>query len=153
MDNNMPSQIFNKLTHQLKIAVGRDSRLSSEPLLKKATEVFLSYGAEVHDYGLMSSNDYYFVIGKYGYDAGLMATASHNPPEYGGFKMALANQDYPDSIDFLSGQTLYQTLRSISPTPDKPAGKPVGQLISKDYKADHLGHIFSIIDKSKIKPL
>ena len=137
----------------MKIAVGRDSRLSSEPLLKKATEVFLSYGAEVHDYGLMSSNDYYFVIGKYGYDAGLMATASHNPPEYGGFKMALANQDYPDSIDFLSGQTLYQTLRSISPTPAKPAGKPVGQLISKDYKADHLAHIFSFIDKSKIKPL
>lgn len=147
------SQKFHKLTHNLKIAIGRDVRLSSEPLLQEAREVFLAYGAEVHDCGLMSVNDYYFVVGKYKYDGGLMATASHNPSEYGGFKLALANSDYPDSIDFLSGKVLFQTIEKIKPEPAPPASKERGRLVKKDYKSDHLQHLFSFVELKKIKPL
>lgn len=147
------SQKFHKLTHNLKIAIGRDVRLSSEPLLQVVRELFLAYGAEVHDYGLLSVNDYYFIVGKYKYDGGLMATASHNPAEYGGFKLALANSDYPDSIDFLSGKILYQIIENIKPEPAPPASKERGRLVKKDYKSDHLQHLFSFVELKKIKPL
>ena len=144
------SEKLNKPIKELKIAVGRDIRNSSESLIKPAINTFLKYGVSVDDYGLISINDYYFVVGKYKYDAGVMATASHNPPEYGGFKLTYANQEYPDSIDFLSGKELYQTLQKLSFPINAPQTK--GKLNSRKYIQDHLKHIFEFVDIKKIKP-
>jgi phosphomannomutase len=44
-------------------------------------------GADVIEIGLVSTDCLYFAVGKFGYDAGVMITASHNPSEYNGFKM------------------------------------------------------------------
>lgn len=141
---------LNKPIDKLKIAVGRDARLSSQPLLESAVQRILALGASVADYGLMSSNDYYFVIGKYGYDGGLMSTASHNPPEYGGFKMAFKNKEYHDSIDFLSGKELLTTLENIKE--DLPNNKKAGKRADKKYISDHLKHLFTFVESKKIKP-
>ena len=135
----------------LKIAVCQDNRKSSAPLMQEVIKVFLEYGVRVDDLGQLSINDYYFAVGYYKYDGGIMATASHNPPQYGGFKMTMKNTEYENSIDFLSGQELYQKLQDF----DFPltAEKTSGHLQSKDVLADHLQHILSFIDKSKIKNL
>ena len=39
------------------------------------------------DLGLVSTDALYFAVGKFGFPAGVMITASHNPPEYNGFKI------------------------------------------------------------------
>lgn len=145
------SEKLNKPIKDLKIAVGRDIRLSSETLLNKAKETLLRYCSAVHDYGLMSVNDYYFVIGKHKYDAGLLATASHNPAEYGGFKMAFANQVYADSLDFMSGRELYAKLKTLS-FPIQ-AEKNHGRLVEKEYIKDHLEHIFGFVGDSKFRSM
>ena len=44
-------------------------------------------GADVIDFGLVSTDALYFAVGKFGFPAGVMITASHNPPEYNGFKI------------------------------------------------------------------
>ena len=102
------SQKLNKPIKELHLAVGRDIRASSEELLDTAIEVFLSYGVTVDTFGLFSINDFYFSIGYYKYDAGFMATASHNPPEYGGVKMAFLSLEQDDVLNFVSGKELYQ---------------------------------------------
>ncbi|PWB38893.1 MAG: phosphomannomutase/phosphoglucomutase [Parcubacteria group bacterium] len=142
------SEKLSKPIKDLKIAVGRDARLSSPLLLEKAIETFLQFGVTVDDYGPMSSNDYYFVVGNYKYDGGLMATASHNPPEYGGFKMAFANNQHPDSIDFLAGRELYAKLKTLSFPLEAPA--KAGTRTSKDYIQEHLQHIFNFVELEKI---
>lgn len=145
------SQKLNKPIRDLQITVGKDIRESSGFLMKSAVETFLDYGVSVDDLGLISVNDFYFGVSYYKYDGGFMATASHNPPEYGGFKTVNIDQKFPGSFEFISGQELYGEFSKLKFPID--AKKPPGQLQKKDVSANHLKHILSFIDISKIKPL
>ena len=145
------SEKLSKKIKDLKIAVCQDNRVSSAPLMAEVVKVFLEYGVSVDDLEQLSINDYYFSVGYYKYDGGIMATASHNPPEYGGFKMTTKNTEYDNSIDFLSGIELYQKLQDLDfPLSDE---KLPGSIQKKDVLGDHLKHILSFIDTSKIKKL
>lgn len=141
---------LNKPTSSLKILVARDVRLSSGALLPVAIQVFLKYGAEVHDIGLASINDFYFATGHYKYDGGFMATASHNPPQYGGFKMTYNNAEYTNSIQFMSGKQILKEMEN-SATLEQP--KKSGKLKTKNIDKDHLTHLFSFVNLKKIRDL
>ena len=84
--------LFSKkhLSGPIKIALGKDARHSSEPLLKSIAEGIMLEGADVLDLGLITSPISYF--SNY-YDKSItgavMITGSHNPPEYNGFKITL----------------------------------------------------------------
>ena len=68
------------------VAVGRDMRLSSPELAAALTQGLNDGGVEVWDLGLCSTDMVTFVAGKYGIAGGVMVTASHNPPQWNGFK-------------------------------------------------------------------
>ncbi|MBI4009086.1 phosphomannomutase/phosphoglucomutase [Candidatus Roizmanbacteria bacterium] len=72
--------------NKLGIALGRDMRLSSPSLFNKAKAALVNMGADVFDIGLVSTPTFYFAVLKYGYDAGIQISASHNPPQYNGIK-------------------------------------------------------------------
>ena len=63
------------------VAVGRDMRMSSQPLFDAFARGVCAQGADVIDLGLTSTDELYFAVGKFGYPAGAMITASHNPIE------------------------------------------------------------------------
>ena len=69
------------------VAVGRDMRISGPALAGGLIDGIRDQGADVVDLGLVSSDALYFAVGRYGYPAGVMITASHNPPQYNGFKI------------------------------------------------------------------
>src|SRR5215472_9389062 len=69
------------------VAIGRDMRASSQPLFEAFARGVTAQGADVVDLGLTSTDELYFAVGKFGYPAGAMITASHNPKEYNGFKL------------------------------------------------------------------
>lgn len=72
------------------VLVGRDMRRTSPELQQAAIEGIVSMGADVLDIGLCSTSMYNFAVSSLPHvDAGLMVTASHNPPEYNGIKMAV----------------------------------------------------------------
>ena len=75
---------------QVNILLARDMRLSSPGLAIKVIEGLLKSGVNVIDVGLASTPTFYFSVGYYGFDAGIQISASHNPPEYNGFKMVRA---------------------------------------------------------------
>lgn len=75
---------------QLNLVVGADMRLSSPSLKQAVIQGILDEGCNVIDVGLVSTPAFYFGVAKYGYDGGLMVSASHNPPEYNGLKMVRA---------------------------------------------------------------
>lgn len=72
---------------KLKIALGRDMRLSGPSLFPKIIEALTDAGADVVDIGLVSTPTLYFAVFHYGYDGGIQLSASHNPSNYNGMKI------------------------------------------------------------------
>ena len=62
-------------------------RISSPSLFKTAKLTLERCGASVIDVGLVSTPTFYYSVLKYGYDAGIQISASHNPKEHTGLKM------------------------------------------------------------------
>jgi phosphomannomutase / phosphoglucomutase len=71
----------------LRIAVGRDGRLSSDRLFRALTEGLLGAGADVISVGVGPSPLLYFAAHHLGTEGAVMITASHNPGPDNGFKL------------------------------------------------------------------
>jgi len=68
--------------------VGYDNRHSSVPLNEALIKGMLETGIAVYSLGLVTTPMYYFARYYLKEDCGIMITASHNPKEYNGFKIA-----------------------------------------------------------------
>lgn len=68
------------------VVVGRDVRLSGETL-RNALVSGLVCNCDVTDIGVVPTPLLYFATNRLKKDAGIMITASHNPPEWNGFKL------------------------------------------------------------------
>lgn len=69
------------------ITVGRDCRTTSESYSGQLIQGLISTGCNVVDIGLCSTPVSYFSIRHLDKEGGVMVTASHNPPQYNGFKI------------------------------------------------------------------
>jgi len=77
---------FASLFKSKKILVGRDGRTSSQMLAEGAVAGILAQGNSVEDCGVITTPGLQF-LAKISTAPGLVITASHNPPEYNGFKV------------------------------------------------------------------
>ncbi|MEK7123172.1 MAG: phosphomannomutase/phosphoglucomutase, partial [Patescibacteria group bacterium] len=71
---------------RISIAVGQDNRVHSPQLFGALVCGLTAGGADVVDIGLASTPFFYFAVSHLACDGGIMVTASHNPPQYNGFK-------------------------------------------------------------------
>ncbi len=77
---------------QTSIIVARDGRLSSPELSQALIQGLISSGMKVIDIGLVPTPVLYFATHTLGSQSGVMVTGSHNPVNYNGFKVVIANQ-------------------------------------------------------------
>ncbi len=77
---------------QTTLVVGRDVRSSGTVLQAALIRGLLASGCDVIDIGIVSTPALYFATHHLNTSAGVMVTASHNPPEYNGFKIVLAGR-------------------------------------------------------------
>ncbi len=129
------------------IAVGRDMRLSSPQIAAAVIRGITDSGVNAIELGMTTTDELYFAVGKFNYQAGVMITASHNPGKYNGVKFCRA-QAFPISLD--TGLADIRDL-AVSGNFTDPAQK--GQVIQRDVTDDYVKHALSFIDVSKIKPL
>jgi phosphomannomutase len=91
LDENFAYSLGKSLGKNYKnILVGNDVRIGSKELIKPFIYGLLKSGAKVSYCGTISTPLMYFGT-KDNYDLGVILTASHNPPEYTGFKMCDKN--------------------------------------------------------------
>jgi phosphomannomutase len=69
------------------VAVGYDMRVSSPSMWESLTQGIADADALVVNLGRIGTEVMYFTVGKFELEAGIMITASHNPPQYNGMKM------------------------------------------------------------------
>ncbi|HOX41911.1 MAG TPA: phosphomannomutase/phosphoglucomutase [bacterium] len=131
-----------------KIAVGMDVRTCS-PALKKAVVAGLTdAGIDVVDIGLVSTDMYYFTVGKYKLAGGIMVTASHNPAEYGGLKMVRE-----EAKPLFGEQGINQIRDMILANEDRTEAATKGIIEEKDVLSDFTEFVLNFVDKTKIKPM
>ncbi len=93
-----------------RLTVGRDCRLTSDLYTKKVIEGLLSTGCDVTDIGVCPTPVLYFSITHFDQQGGVMVTASHNPPEYNGFKLCIGT----DSIFGKDIQKIFKIISNAS---------------------------------------
>ena len=72
---------------ELRVALGRDMRLSAPAMAAAYARGISDEGADVLDIGMVGTEMVYWTVGSRELDGGLMCTASHNPPAYTGAKL------------------------------------------------------------------
>ncbi|MGA2401528.1 MAG: phosphomannomutase/phosphoglucomutase [Syntrophobacteraceae bacterium] len=93
-----------------RVVVGRDCRLSSDRYRDLLVSGMLLSGMDIVDIGVCPTPLLYFAIRHLDREGGMMITASHNPPEYNGFKVC-------NGFDTISGPEI-QKLRRIVDSED-----------------------------------
>lgn len=129
------------------LVVGRDNRLSSEKLFKVICEGIRDQGIDVIDIGLATTPMFYFAIAKWGIKGGIMITASHNPPEYNGFKIV---RDKAMPVGENSGlKNIKKIVNAIKDQSKAERGNIEERKILKEY----INHIIDSVHPENIKPL
>ena len=70
-----------------RLVVGRDVRLSGEKLAKAVSSGLTKAGCDVLYVNMVTTPMLYFSVMHFKADGGVQVTASHNPPEWNGFKL------------------------------------------------------------------
>ena len=128
-----------------RLIVGRDMRNSSPHLYEALVNGVTDQGASVLDIGLVSSDMFYYACGQEKLP-GANITASHNPPEYNGFKCVI---ELPRLLSSESGMDeVYELVSNNTFDSAKKKGKITKLDITKGYK----DKIRSIVEIEKIRP-
>ncbi len=129
------------------VVVGHDVRLQSENLKNKVAEGLIDSGVDVVDIGLISTDMYYFAVGNYKFSGGIQSSASHNPPEYHGFKMIREN------VIPLTFEDGISQIRNIIENNNFVNTQTRGKIRKLNIEDDYVKYILSWIDTSKIRSL
>ncbi len=73
--------------HRAKIIIGMDTRVSGDMLVNAMAAGICSVGADAVILGVMPTPSIALLVKKYGADAGVVISASHNPVEFNGIKI------------------------------------------------------------------
>lgn len=126
------------------VLIGKDTRVSSDMLEAALVAGLCSVGADVRLLGVVPTPAVAYLVGKYGADAGIMISASHNPCEYNGIK--LFNGEGYKLSDELEEQIEAIVLDGAQ-TPPCPTGGDIGRVSRCDRAVDdYVSHLLSVTD-------
>ena len=129
------------------VVVARDMRPSGPSLVAAFAEGVRRVGVEVVDIGLASTDLLYFASG-YLNSPGAMFTASHNPAQYNGIKMCLAEAK-PIGLETGLAEIERRTHEFLA----APATGELAALSEADVRDAWVAHVHSFIDTTQLRPL
>ena len=139
---------FVEVLERKNICIGRDMRPSGKDFMDALSRGATDAGADVTQVGLISTDAIYFAVGHFGFDGGIMITASHNPAQYNGFKFCR------EEAIAISIETGLAEIRDKAIAGDfKPAAERRGTIREQDILEGFADHCLSFIDDiGAIKP-
>ena len=127
-----------------RVAIGKDTRISSDLLENALVAGLCSAGADVLHLGVMPTPGVAWITVETGADAGIVISASHNPFEHNGIKI-FNSQGYklPDALE----ERIEDIILNHKEVPLKTHGD-LGRIIHADQeeKAAYVKHLASTVD-------
>jgi len=124
-----------------KIVVARDSRLSSALFKKEVIDALRGGQRKVLDIGLAPDPLFSFALLHYGFDAGIMVTASHNPKQYNGLILNVGGRGISrEDLEKIKKIALGKTLKM---------GKKNGKLTFLNLEKEYVSYVFKKIRLKK----
>ncbi len=126
-------------SHRPRILIGKDTRISGDMLEAALSAGLCSVGADVELLGVIPTPAVAYLVRKYGADAGIVISASHNPMEFNGIK--IFNGDgykLPDEVED-EIEHLVRNKAEVKLVPPAPgwAGSTRRENAVEDYVAQH----------------
>jgi phosphomannomutase len=151
-----PSEINEELIYKIgrayvlkfkpkKITIGRDMRTHSPKLFESLVRGVTDQGCDVVDVGLVSTPMMYYSVWNFGYEGGLMVSASHNPSQYNGVKM-VGNGGLP-----ISGETGIYEIGKMTENLSASLAKKKGKIEKLDVFHPYVTHSLKFTDLKKLK--
>lgn len=129
------------------IAVGRDCRTSSNKLHEAFVNGLVDSGVNVVDLGLISTEIHNFASGKYLFDANVIISASHNPPEYNGLKILTSG------VVAIHGDRGLPQIRKLALAQKFSKVKEKGKIRKLSILNDWIDHALTFVNAKKLRML
>ncbi len=132
------------LAHRPRVLIGMDTRASGEMLEAALTAGLCSVGADVLLLGVVPTPAVAYLVKEYGYDAGVMISASHNPCEYNGIKIFQSTgYKLPDALE----NEIEAIILDEAKVPPVMIGGNVGRVTRAEHAVDdYIAHLLSTTD-------
>jgi phosphomannomutase len=142
------SQLQDVPIGDLRVALGRDMRLSAPSMAEAYGRGIADEGVDVLDIGMVGTEMLYWTVGSRELDGGLMCSASHNPAAYTGAKLVKRG------AIALSGDSGIGELKEIVRAGDAgPPADPRGPISQEEVGDAFREAALGYIDPAAIKPL
>lgn len=137
------AHVLTEGAHRPKILVGMDTRISGDMLEAALVAGILSVGAEAVCLGVVPTPAVAYLTRKYGADAGVVISASHNPVEYNGIKFF--NKD-----GFKLSDELEDRIQGLIENGFKGVPVPTGAMVGKKQIVNNATEEYVAFAKSTI---
>ncbi|MGI9081164.1 MAG: phosphomannomutase/phosphoglucomutase [Thermoleophilaceae bacterium] len=142
------ADLSGRATGDLRLALGRDMRLTAPALSECYARGMCEQGADVLDIGMAGTEMLYWTVGSRDLDGGLMCTASHNPKEYTGAKLVR------EGALALSGDSgIGELCEIVTGGEPGPAVEPAGEYTTEDVGEPFRADALEYIDASAVGPM
>ena len=134
---------------QRKVVIGKDTRLSGYMLETALTSGLVSFGMDVLLVGPLPTPAAAHLTKSMGCTAGIMLTASHNPPEDNGLKI-FGSDGYklPDELE----EEIEHWIEAGVPGEEAPLGDHIGKAFRvEDGKGRYIEHVKSIVGNQNLE--
>lgn len=141
----------NKTAQTLRIAIGRDSRITGPGLLQAVADGIIRCGASVSDFGMCTTPAMYMSTITPGFevDGAVMITASHHPWDKNGLKFFTSE----GGLESKDVETLLRVARDLKPEESAPSGSVHSEDFLPVYQKQLADRIRSGLGTEADKPL
>ncbi|MBC2836561.1 phosphomannomutase [Paragemmobacter straminiformis] len=135
-----------------RVVLARDSRASSAGIAMAVAEALAAVGVEVLDLGLAGTEEMYFATAETGAVGGICVTASHNPKDYNGMKLA-GTGAAPLPKDVFAA--IRARAEAAGDAPDGMAARASGGRVTDaaHLRRDYAARIAGMVDRASLRPL
>lgn len=130
-----------------RVLIGMDTRASGLMIQSALSAGLCSVGADVMTLGVVPTPAVAFLVKKYGYDAAVMISASHNPCEYNGIKIFKCDgYKLPDALEEEIESIILDDARPLS----LKTGGGVGSVsVSENTVYDYIEHLKTTVGDTR----